>query len=372
LIAEFSTTVHNMRLQTLKLHWKLLVAPVVVGAVVAAWFTFGAASSYRSAASLWVENGVSVSSSLVSGEDTGAVGPASLESGVISELLATGGFDQAIAKDSGLASFYAQGRSAGGFSPSALLAHRHQQEAPLAQAVASVALNTQITVKGPQVLEVSYEGPSPTVARDVVRSLLSELGKAASRFGPSIGQAASSYYRKRLASAMQVADNTRNALRSFEQSNGSGAIGSPTYTSLVAEEQTAAAQLAAVKLNSSQAAVEAESNDGANNATISVIDGPSLPRSPTSGMFRRVLGLFAGGFAGLVLSIAALMLLRAPSATRDWDAEMPTFERLAWADGRSAARQAAESRPADPRPGAPRPVRALQPPPTSTLPGGSA
>jgi uncharacterized protein involved in exopolysaccharide biosynthesis len=304
---------------------------MIVAAIVAGWFTLGAAPSYQSSASLWVDNGASMTSSIDSGATTGTVGPASLESQVLGELLGTPSFGEAVAKGSQLVSFYAEGRSAGGFSPSALLARHHQREAPLGQAYLSITGGITMTVAGPQILNISYDGPSPAVAQSVVRSLLIQLSKAGAKYGPTIGQAADSYYRKRLQSAMSVAENNQDALQAYVRSHPGAGPGDANYTALAAEARTASARLATVKLNSSQASVEDASNNGA-AATTSVLDPASISYAPTHGMFTGVLGVVAGAFAGFVLSMAALMLLHAPPATRRWDAEMPTFERLAWSE----------------------------------------
>jgi len=316
---------------TFKAHWKLLIAPVIIGAVIAGWFTFGAAPRYRSTASLWLDNGASVGSSMDSGANTGSIGPASLESEVLAELLATPSFTEAVAKRSRLVSFYADGGSAGGFSPTALLARRHQRESPLGQAMLGVA-GIKTTVVGPQVLMLEYDGPSPVVAQSVLRSLLAELRLASSKFGRSIGQAADSYYRRRLASATEVAQNTRAALSSYVRQHPSVGPEDPTYTQLSAEAQTAEARLATVKLNSSQAAVEDNSGNSADSATTLVLDPPSVSNTPTQGMSTQVTGVIAGAFGGIVLGLAALLLMAAPPRTRRWDAEMPRFERLAWSD----------------------------------------
>ncbi|HEX3617948.1 MAG TPA: hypothetical protein VHU61_15510 [Solirubrobacteraceae bacterium] len=307
---------------------------MIVAAAFAGWFTFGAAPSYQSSASLWVDNGASVSSSLDSGANTGSgtVGPASLESEVLDELLATSSFSESVAKGSQLVSFFAAGKTSGGFSLSALMARRHEREAPLGQAMLSISTGVTTMVAGPQVLNISYDGPSPTVAQSVVRSLLKQLRKAGNKYSATIGQAADSYYHKRLQSAMSLAENNQDALSAYEHTHPGAGQGDADYTALAAEARTSAARLATLKLNSNQASVEESSGNGASAATTSVLDAASLSDTPTSGMFMHVLGVFAGGFVGLVLSVAALMLLHAPPETRRWDAEMPRLERLAWSE----------------------------------------
>jgi hypothetical protein len=319
----------NRYVRKFRLHWKLLAMPVVISAAVAGWFTFGAAPVYSSSASVWVDNGASIQSSLdanVGG--TGIVGPAQLESQVLGELLATPGFDVAVAKGSGLVRFLAAGGRAGGFSPKVLLS-RPDPALALPTAAGDVGTGIQMTVTGPQVLTLRYDGPSPMVARSVLRSLLHQLGTADTKFGASIGTVAATYYGRKLQSATDLAQNNRGALSMYLRNHPGAGPSDPAYTALAAEVRTAAARLATVRLDSAESQTEA---DGPAGATMAVIDPPSASLYPVGGSSTKILGVIAGAFAGLVISITALLLLGRPLSTRRWDAEMPSFERLAWED----------------------------------------
>ena len=208
---------------------------------------------------------------------------------------------------------------------------------------------------GPQVLELSYDGPSPTVSRSVLQSLIRQLG-VGSRFGDTIGKTASEYYRTQIASATSTWVSNQGSLATYAVSHpGSTAANDPTFRALALEVRLAQAQRASVQSESNTANAEASSGG---DATMQVIDPPSLPEAPATGLGSKLMGVFGGLFAGAMVSVLALLALT-PRAPIPWDAEVPLFARLAARDkiqryiGGRPARQAAV-RAASPRRALPR------------------
>jgi hypothetical protein len=356
--------------QTFRRHRALLIAPVVVAALIGGWFTFGAAPAYRSTASVWVDNNPAISSSLAgalasaaltasandidpSGGGAGGpsssgtpapVGPAGLEAVVVSELLLSPSFDVAVGRGSLLPRFVESSGSATGFSPSALLAGGSGGVPPSAveaTAAADLAPAVRAEAVGPQVLELIYDGPSPVVSRSVLQSLVRQIGVAGSAFGDSIGKTAAAYYRRKLAAATSEAAGNQGALdlyaRTHPQSNSEN---DATYRALATEVGLAKEQLTSVQSDNSQAATEAQSSDA--NALMKVVDPPTLPTGPVTGLVSKLMGVVGGAFAGAVMSLLALIALT-PRARRRWDAEVPLFARLAAWDatgGRARGRSA--------------------------------
>ncbi len=313
--------------QTFKSHWKLLVAPILIAAVVSAWFTFGAARTYRSSIALWIDNGVATASSMSDG--TGSVGPATFEGQVLTELLSVPRFDIDVAQASKLVNFYTDGGSGGGFSPSVILSRRHPAP-PLAQAAASVGYGVTAVAQGPQVLDITYTGPSPQSAQSVVRAVVAELGHASAKFGVNAGQAEAKFYSRKLRSATKVAQGTEGALLSYEQDHPTADAGDAGYDALNSEARAAAARVASLQLDNAAATNQQQAQG---NATISVIDPATQPSQQVAGLGQRAVGLVVGALAGAIISLVALLLL-APSAKRPWDAELPMFERLARSERR--------------------------------------
>jgi hypothetical protein len=314
--------------RTLRRNRPLLIAPIVISAVVAGWFTFGAAPTYRSTASLWVDNGSSIASSMETGsgsasETAASQGPAGFEDDVLNELLSTPQFDVAVAHRSALTKFLAAGGSAGGFSPTVLL-HR-SGGSPESEAAVSVSTGVRSVVAGPQVLLLSYEGPSPAVAQSVVRAVVKELATSAFSTGDTIGKTAAAFYQRKVSSATWAVSNTRAALATYARNHlNATSANDPTYAALAAQVQVANANLASIETVSAEAETEAT---GSAQATMAVIDRPSLPAGPVTGLGSQISGVLAGAFAGLVLSLLTLIILTPRPAMR-WDAEMPFFDKL--------------------------------------------
>jgi hypothetical protein len=317
--------------QTFRQHRTLLTAPVLIAAVIAGWSTFSPAPAYRSSAALWVDNGSSIPSSLAnvitsasgtasasasalssasgsaqpSASGTAALaGPAALEAEVVSELVLTPGFQTAVARGSLLLPSHESGSNDGGFNNFD---------------VAAVAT-------GPQVLKLSYTGPSPAVARSVLRSLIRQLGAAGSAFGEGIGKTASAFDRRQLAAANSVVAGNQGSLAAYARAHpNANARNDATLRALASEVRLADARRASVQAASSRADLEAQSNGG--NATIAMVDPPTLPRGPVTGLASKLMAIVGGAFGGAVMSLLALIAFT-PRAPIRWDDEVPLFARL--------------------------------------------
>lgn len=318
---------HAYRL-TFRRHRTLLIAPIIVAAAVGGYFTFSPPPTYESTAAIWVDNGASISSSLASATSAAAngassnatasstltgipTGPAALESEVVYELLATPGFDLAVARGGG-----------GAFDPLKLTAW----------------------TAGPQVLKLGYDGPSPVASRSVLRSLVQQLGAAGSDFGDGIGKTSSALYRNKVTVANSLLAGNQGSLEAYAHAHPwANARNDSTYRALASEVHTAERQRASVLAASQQANVEAESNAG--SATIKTLDRPSLPEAPVAGLKSKLTGVVSGAFAGVLLSLFVLILLR-PRAPIPWDAEVPLFERLATWDNAGGRARGRSARPA--------------------------
>jgi hypothetical protein len=206
---------------------------------------------------------------------------------------------------------------------------------------------------GPQVLKLNYDGPSPAVSRSALRSLIRQIGVAGSTFGEGIGKSASASLRHKLTAANALVAGNQGSLAAYVRSHPTAnANDNATYRALAAEVRLAQAQRSAILAASRQANTEAQSNAG--SATMKVLDSPSLPRGPATGLASKLKGVLGGAFAGLVLSLLALIVLT-PRPPIRWDAEVPLFARIvAWDHGsrrrRVPSARAARGRAARPQP----------------------
>jgi hypothetical protein len=339
--------------QTLRQHRKLLIAPIIIASAVAAWFSFRAAPQYRSVAAVWVDNSPAVSSAMDdstsstsssatpaqvdpgadgAGSPTTAVptpnGPAGLEAQVVYELLLSPQFDLEVGHGSSLP----RSLSSGSAAP------RLADEA----AAAEFAPKVSAWSTGPQVLQLSYDGPSPAVSQSVLRSLIKHIGGAGAAFGDTLGKTASSFYDNQLTSASTVLAGNQGSLSAYASKHpGANAGNDATYRALANEVRLAQQQETSAASASNQANTEASTGG---SATIKVIDQPSLPTGPVTGLASKLQGVIGGAFAGLVVSLVALIML-IPRGRIRWDADVPAFARLAAWDRKGARRRRSSAGP---------------------------
>lgn len=305
--------------QTFRRHRWLLIAPIILAAMIGGMVTFRQPPTYTSYAALWVDNGPAVSSSVSMASSASGLqasvsdpsltssdnqtdpsapsasppGPAGMEAAVVSQLLLISSFDEAVA-----------------------------QKAKGAESLGITAWAT-----GPQVLWLKSAGPSPYAALSVLRALVQQLGVTGSAFGESIGRTASTLYGRQLGSANSLVTSNQTSLATYARNHPHANAGNDaTYRALVSEVQAAEGRRAMAEAASTQADTEAKSNGG--GGTMRVLDPPSLPLRPSAALASKLAGVVTGAFAGLVVSLLALIALTPRPPVR-WDAEVPLFARLA-------------------------------------------
>src|SRR5947209_7394569 len=160
--------------QTFRRHRRLLILPMFIGAIVAGYFAFAAKPEYQATASLWVDTAAPNPSS-VGGQTQ--IEPAASEQNVLTELLATKSFAVEVAKHSLLGAYLA---SKGPLGDEAVKALEQQQ-------VGSV-------IAGPQVLVMSYHGPTAAVATTTMAAIVKYLQQDSNGLTGQHSQAAISYY----------------------------------------------------------------------------------------------------------------------------------------------------------------------------------
>ena len=307
-------------LETFRQHRALVILPVVLSAVVAGWFAFGAPPSYRSTASLWVDNAPSTGTSLqpgIASTDTSLAGPSSVEQTVLGEMLYTPSFDLAVGEASSLPRFLASGEGDDGFSPSALLSRASGSISE--QIESSVGYGVTSSTPGPQVLRLSYTGPSPATAQSVLGSLIHQMQSPTSQFGEDFGKAAASVYQGNLLAATTAAATARVQVAAYSHAHRSATVqNDPIYGALVKAAGLATAQLAAASSGYAPGSQE--------EGLVRVIDPPSLPAGPVLGTAQSVLGVIGGIFAGLLVSALAVIAMT-PGGTDRWDADVPIVGR---------------------------------------------
>jgi uncharacterized protein involved in exopolysaccharide biosynthesis len=288
--------------ETYRRHRMLFRIPVLLGAAVAALILFTTSATYKSTASLWVDTAAPVASSIgADGTPTLSEPPASSEQGILTELLTTGSFADAVARSSVL------GRELG--SPGAiregaskLLEH--------GQVVAAPA--------GGQILNVSYTGSSREIAESVLGGILTQLRNYNNSLSAQHSAAAIAYDRAQVALDEKALATANATLNTYAARHPDASKSDPNYLSLSSAQNTAVTQLGQANTTLNQ--VTGSSNSG--GWTIRVLDAPS-PASSLAPSKKKTVGVILGGaLAGMLASFLAVVAMT-PAKKEDWEDELP-------------------------------------------------
>jgi uncharacterized protein involved in exopolysaccharide biosynthesis len=294
--------------ETFRRHRRLLLAPIVLAMIFALWSALGAPKSYRSTASLWVDNPPPASSSLTN-SIPGAPTPAEQEQAMVAELLKTRGFRLSVGHHSPLASYLAK-NSGHGWGPTALV-HALKGDGGLDSRILSALGSKQVitTVAGPQVLQVSYAGATPEVAQQTLEALLKQLETQAAHFDRIRGEDALAYYRSQVDAASNAVANARQEIaRYLNEHPGATVFTDPNLKALRQAQTGASNRLASATSRVNQASGSVAAPGAVANG-VAEIDPPTAPTGPSSGHKKVLLALIGGLFAGAVISFLGAVAL---------------------------------------------------------------
>ena len=295
---------------TFRKHRILFCLPPLVAMLAMGVLAFGAAKKYQSYASLWIDNGPLAGSSLNSNSGTA---PSASEQTLLGELLATKGFGLAVGNGSGLKRYIA----AQGGTPTQIAQNL----------VTAVTSGVGSSAPGPQVLELTFTGPTPSIAQGTLESLVTQLQASMTYYGQIFGQSAAAYYRGQVVTATRAVTQATAAASAFARKHpGVTSSTSQVYARLVAAQQSATSQLANATSQLNQAVGEATA--GGSSTTVRVIDPPSLPTTPTSGKKKAVLGVVGGLVGGILVSLLVIVAIT-PNRDERWEAETSGAQPLA-------------------------------------------
>ncbi len=312
--------------ETFRQHRLLLSLPIILATLIAGWFVLGAAKSYQSSASIWVDTPGSISSTL-SDLNPALTPPSTQEQDVLTELLSTRDFVDAVAYHSLLAHYLAAHPSSG-FSPTALLKQLTGGSGTLKALIAGSFGPKQLTtsVPGPQVLEITYSGPTPAVAQSTLNAIVQELQASSVRFTRVHDQNAIAYYQSQVRGDITTLNSARSQLSTYRAQHPSATSSSdPNLAALSAAATAASNQLSQDNANLNSAVSTLKG--GSPGATLSVIDGANVPTGPTSGKKKVIEGLLGGVLAGALISLlGTIALTRKPDV---WEDEIAAGQDLA-------------------------------------------
>jgi len=284
--------------ETFRSHRILFLIPVVLAAIVAGWSGLSAPKMYRSAATLWSDAPGSTTSVF------GALPPAGQDQQLLNELLTTRYFEDTVAKKSPLAA-YLKTHPSESTGISGLLAKLRQT--PSLDDRIATALGTKRVIsdaKGPHVLELDYEAPTPTLAVQTLRAIIDEFRRQRG----ALREDALSASQKQVSSASDTLASARTKLTLYLDQHPATTRNDPQLRALAQSERQAVGALSVATDNMNQATL-AVSNGSSGETILRVIDPPGTPVAPTAGKKKLVEVVVAGIFAGGVLSCLGVVAL---------------------------------------------------------------
>jgi uncharacterized protein involved in exopolysaccharide biosynthesis len=310
-------------------HRRLLLAPIVITVFLALWTAAGSPKAYESAASLWIDNPAPLPSSLTETNPT-IRPPAEQQQLLLDELLKTRDFKLTVGHTAPLARHLAENPSAG-WGPMALLS-RLRGGPPLDARVLAALSPKRFTstVAGPQVLQLSYRGPTPTVAAETLKALIGEFDRRRARLGVQRGESTLAYYKAQAAAASKAVVDARAGVDDYLRSHPGVSASDPHLGANRRAEQAAGRELAqaTAKLNQVSSDLRELSTS---EAGVRVIDAPRVPDGPMSGKKLLLLAAVGGLFAGGLISLLGLIALT-PAAPHEWDVPAADIERLVYGE----------------------------------------
>jgi hypothetical protein len=261
---------------TFRRHRPLLLAPIVVAACLAFWTVAGSPKAYESTASVWVDSPPPLPTSL--NETNPSVRPpAEQQQLLLGELLRTRGFRLTVGHNSPLRAYYA-GNPSEGWGPTTVLGLGGGGRSVDARIVGALGPK-QVTsvVAGPQVLQVSYHGPTPAVAAGTLRALLNQFSAERARLEAERNRSLVGFYENQTRAARRALLNAR-------------ATGTPNALRLATAEYGRAQR----RVQRASSAAEA----GSAHLGIAIIDPPRVPAGPVAGHKKTVMALIGGLFVG--------------------------------------------------------------------------
>ena len=258
------------------------------------WTVAGSPKAYESTASVWVDSPPPLPTSLNETNPTVRT-PAEQQQLLLGELLRTRGFRLTVGHKSPLQGYYA-GNPSEGWGPTTLLGGGHRS--PDARIVGALGPK-QVTsiVAGPQVLQVTYQGPTPAVAAGTLRALLNQFSAERARLEVERNRSLVGFYQ----------DQLRSARRALLEARATGTPG--------------ALRLATADYGRAQRRVQRASNAadaGTAHLGIAIIDPPRVPVGPVAGHKKTVMALVGGMFVGALISFLGVVALT-PSRPGEWD-----------------------------------------------------
>ena len=263
----------------------LLLLPVLVSGVI----VFLLPRSYVSTARLWALHRYAILGATGAESDMQST-PAMTQAQALTELLQTESFDLDVARDTDLARYM-----------NVSLSDKQRLQDAL---YAEISTHVSVIASSANLYEITYTHTNPTVAMQVVQSVVEHFGEQSAAHSTAEGKQLLVIYNGQLKTAQQQADAAaQTAAQYYKDHNltATTAQNDQQYQLLVSLAQQARADLANVQTNINNINQQlAQLSTGA-QGMYDIIDAPTAPTQPES----RTKSLMLGGAVGLTIGLLA-------------------------------------------------------------------
>lgn len=286
--------------QTFARHRVLFSLPIAIATLIAIWFVIGSPKAYESATSLWVDTPPPGASSL-NNTNTTLLTPAAQAQQLLTELLTTRHFRLAVGDEGPLATYLAK-HSTDGWGPKALLATLRGKGSVDDRVFAALsAKHVLTTLAGPQVLGISLQGPTPSVAVGTLNALVDQLNAERRNLDVSRAQSSMVYFQNQVNAA-------KAGLAAAQTNLANGAASGSDTHALAQAERVAETRMRSATRDYNQAALNLGATRG-EQGIFKVIDPIKLPAKPVTGKKKTLFALVAGLFVGALISFLGVLVV---------------------------------------------------------------
>ena len=173
-------------------------------------------------------------------------------------------------------------------------------------------------VTGAQVLKITYKGSSPAMTQSVLGGILEQLRNYNDGLSARHDDAAVAYDKEQVNAAETALATARSEVNAYLAQHPNAGQSDPNLQSLTTAETNASTQVG----QANTALAQATSPASRVPWTIQVVDQPGPAISAALGKKKLLELILAGAFAGLLVSILAVVLLT-PAKKEMWEDELP-------------------------------------------------
>lgn len=297
-------------------HRRLIGIPILVSLLVALAFGAVQPKTYASGSTVWfdVATTAAIPSSVPVGAETGA---ASEEVAIIKEFLSTQQFVHAVATRGPLESYLASHsnwQTGWAAFPGLAKVFGNASQPPDVRAADAIAKGVAVTSSGPQVVAITFNGPTAAVAQGTVKAILDQFSDQVLSTRRAQAQSAVTTQSTVVDNAQQAVARAQSELGAYEAAHPQASLANDTQ---LASLETAVG-LVTDRYQNEVVTMDKVTTDLAEvgqNAGFHVIDQPTSAGSPAGRSKQLLLATIAGLLVGLALSGALVFILTALDRT---------------------------------------------------------